>query len=126
MIVWLEAWYKSACPLLVHDFIFSISFYLFKYNKTPKYLMSLIAEGDGDDHYKWKKLVHHHRPLLPFLEPFDQNVFLQCSSIFFSSSLFYLTWQSDQSAQGGWIWLVREGLKSLQMKTMKTSLKCQR
>ena len=45
--------------------------------------MSLIAEGDGDDHYKWKKLVHHHRPLLPFLEPFDQNVFPQCSSIFF-------------------------------------------
>ena len=53
-----------------------ISFNRFNYNKTPKYLMSLIAEGDGDDHYKWKKLVHHHRPLLPFLEPFDQNVFV--------------------------------------------------
>ena len=50
--------------------------------------MSLIAEGDGDDHYKWKKLVHHHRPLLPFLEPFDQNVFLQCSSIFFCPLFF--------------------------------------
>ena len=88
MIVWLEAWNKSACPLLVHDFIFSISFYLFSYKKTPKYLMSLIAEGDGDDHYKWKKLVHHHRPLLPLLEPFDQNVFPQCSSTFFCPLFF--------------------------------------
>ena len=96
--------------------------------------MSLIAEGDGDEHYKWKKLVHHHRPLLPLLEPCDQNMFRirwdiflnVLALVFFFVSFLYLTWQSDQSAQGGWIWLVREGLKSLQMKTMKTSLKCQR
>ena len=125
MIVWLEAWYKSVCPLLVHDFIFSISFYLSKYTIHQSTWCPWLQR-------EMAMIITNGRNLCITIVPFfpSSNLLIKMCFLnvlaYFLSSLFYLTWQSDQSAQGGWIWLVREGLKSLQMKTMKTSLKCQR
>ena len=125
---WSYGWKPGTSLLALSWFTISFSPYLFIFLTTARHqstwcpwlqreMAMTITSG--------RNLCITIAPFFPFSNLLIKMCFFNVLACFLSS-LFYLTWQSDQSAQGGWIWLVREGLKSLQMKIMKTSLKCQR